>query len=118
MAVIVDLPGAVAPWRQAEMRPHIARSLETLGDINPGAIGQRDDHADARHGHEAAADCIMACKVSRPAVEMSELVHQNTAHAQHGRGNGGKGGTSFDRHCQNNCTAPTLDEERRTIMRH
>ena len=24
----------------------------------------------------------------------------------------------FSRHCQNNCKAPTLDEERRTIMRH
>src|SRR5262245_3236227 len=43
VAVIVDLSGAVAPWRQAEMRSHIARSLETLGDIDPSSIGQRDD---------------------------------------------------------------------------
>ena len=96
MSVVVDLPGAVASRRQAKMSSNISGSREALRYIDPGPVGKRNDHAHARHGHQEAADGIVAGQLSCHAIETNKLIHENPAHAQHRFSYRYEGGMSFD----------------------
>ena len=78
------------------MSPNVSRSREALRGVDFGLIGKRDDHAHTRHGHEAAADDIIASYLSGDAIETKELVHEHATNAQHGLGHRCNRGMPFD----------------------
>ena len=67
MTIEVDLSGLEAPWRQAEVSSHSARSLEACWVINAGLEGQRSDGADARRRHQPLRICAERSDTSSPA---------------------------------------------------
>lgn len=68
-AVVLGLPGAASPQRQAEMSHDVAQPEEAFRRIDTGPVGQRDDDPDAGDGHEPLADGVAYGELSKKSRE-------------------------------------------------
>ena len=74
VAIVISLSGAVAPWRQTEMRSDISRSREALGRVDAGSVSKSYDRADAGNGHQPVADGIPPRQLTAQAIEPLEFL--------------------------------------------
>src|SRR5262249_4236986 len=72
--------------RQSKERSGIPGLLDPTGVIECRLVGDGDDRADTRRGHEPAADFVLAGNLQDRLVQLVELLQQRGSRGQHGLG--------------------------------
>ena len=80
----VGLPRLVSLRRQSKEGPGIPGLLDPTGVIECRLVGDGDDRADTRRGHQPAADFIVADNLEHGFVQLLELLEQRGSRGQHG----------------------------------
>src|SRR5258708_2033763 len=83
VAIVISLSGAVAPWRQTEVRSDVSRSREAPACVDAGSESKRHQGAAAGNGHQPVTDGTPPRQLTTQAIEPLEFFDQRSANAQH-----------------------------------